>query len=264
MPEQNAKPANKDHKAKPAKKAAAQDRQVAVKAQREAQHKSQQAAQDRRRTAPQRREQPAARSGRLSSQDQQQLVRQQEQRMVRYRDHVGAQQRQAVADVAELQRQRRTAQYAYQQEYGVRLRDQRARFQRQDRYDYDRDPYFYSVPNYRYTRGGRDYMTSQPGVDLLREAIDSGYGEGWRAGAADRQDRWAFDYETSYVYRDADYGYYGFYVDRDDYNAYFREGFRRGYEDGYYSRRRYGRFSNGRATILANVLGTILHIEIVQ
>ena len=35
----------------------------------------------------------------------------------------------------------------------------------------------------------------------------------------------------------------GFYVDRDDYNYYFREGFRRGYEDGYNGRYQYGTYS---------------------
>ncbi|MEK6286203.1 MAG: hypothetical protein AABO57_10715 [Acidobacteriota bacterium] len=53
---------------------------------------------------------------------------------------------------------------------------------------------------------------------------------------ADRQDHWGSNYEDSYAYRDTNYGYSGYYVERDDYNYYFREGFRRGYEDGYNSR----------------------------
>jgi hypothetical protein len=64
--------------------------------------------------------------------------------------------------------------------------------------------------------------------------------------------------------QDANYGYRGFYVDRDDYNAYFREGFRRGYEEGYYSRSRYGTYANGRGTILGAVLGVILHFESIR
>jgi len=51
--------------------------------------------------------------------------------------------------------------------------------------------------------------------------------------------------------------YGGFYVDRFDYNNYFREGFRRGYEDGYYDRYQYGGYSDGRTSILAAVLGSI-------
>ena len=50
-------------------------------------------------------------------------------------------------------------------------------------------------------------------------------------------------------------------MDRDDYNHYFREGFRRGYEDGYYSRNQYGRYSNERGTILGSVLSAILNLE---
>jgi len=51
------------------------------------------------------------------------------------------------------------------------------------------------------------------------------------------------------------YGYGGYYVECDDYNYYFREGFRRGYEDGYYSRNQYGRRSNGKYVILGRGCG---------
>jgi len=50
-------------------------------------------------------------------------------------------------------------------------------------------------------------------------------------------------------------------VDRDDYNYYFREGFRRGYEDGFDSRSQYGRYSNGTYSILGAVLSGILNLE---
>ena len=73
-----------------------------------------------------------------------------------------------------------------------------------------------------------------------------------------------FNYEDSYAYQDANYGYTGFYVDRDDYNAYFREGFRRGYEDGYNGRYRYGRYASGKGTILGAVLATILNFEAIR
>ena len=80
---------------------------------------------------------------------------------------------------------------------------------------------------------------------MLRQAVNYGYEEGFAAGQADRQDRWAFNYQDSYAYQDGNYGYGGFYVERDDYNYYFREGFRRGYEDGYYGRYRYGVYATG-------------------
>jgi len=43
--------------------------------------------------------------------------------------------------------------------------------------------------------------------------------------------------------RDANYGYGGFYVDRDDYNNTSAR-LRRGYEDGYGDRSQYGRFTD--------------------
>jgi hypothetical protein len=113
------------------------------------------------------------------------------------------------------------------------------------------------VNNYRYYRGGQYYYTSQYGVQMLRDAVNNGYEEGFRAGMADRQDGWGYDYSQSYGYTDASYGYNSYYVDLSEYNYYFREGFRRGYEDGYYSRSNYGRYNNGRYSILDNILGGI-------
>lgn len=58
-----------------------------------------------------------------------------------------------------------------------------------------------------------------------------------------------------------DYGYSGYYVDQNDYNYYFREGFRWGYEDGYDSRYQYGSYSRGSYSILGTVLSAILNLE---
>ncbi len=93
---------------------------------------------------------------------------------------------------------------------------------------------------------------------MLQNAVNAGYEEGFRAGQADREDGWEFDYQNSYAYQDAMYGYDGYYVDAAEYNHYFREGFRRGYEDGYYSRSSYGRYDNGRYSILGSILQGIL------
>jgi len=116
--------------------------------------------------------------------------------------------------------------------------------------------------NYRYSRDGQDYYTSQYGSQMLQQAVQNGYEEGYYAGQADRQDGWGYDYQNSYGYQDAAVGYDGYYVSYDDYNYYFREGFQRGYEDGYYSRNQYGRHSNGKYQILGAVIGTILDIVI--
>jgi hypothetical protein len=199
-----------------------------------------------------------------SPEAQQQLVYQQQQRLVQYRDHLDQQQRVAQQQSAELQRQHRTAQYNQQQQYQAHMRQQQLQVQSHDRYDYGRDPYFTTMPTYRYSRGGRYYETNQNGVDLLRQAVSLGYGEGRRNGMADRQDRWQFNYQSSYAYQDANYGYAGFYVDREDYNTYFREGFRRGYEDGYYSRSHYGTYVSGKGTVLDAVLATILTFQSIR
>ncbi len=103
---------------------------------------------------------------------------------------------------------------------------------------------------------------------MLRQAVRNGYEEGVRAGLSDREDRWRSNYQDSYAYQDASYGYSGYYVGLTDYNYYFREGFRRGYEDGYNSyedgynsRYRYGTNSNGAFSILSGVLQTILNLQ---
>src|SRR4029450_5266542 len=106
----------------------------------------------------------------------------------------------------------------------------------QSSYDYDNDPYFYTASSYRYSRGGRYYETNEYGANVLRQAVNNGYAEGYGAGQADRQDRWAFDYRNSYAYRDANYGYNGYYVSQADYNYYFREGVNQSYTAAYYCR----------------------------
>jgi hypothetical protein len=153
------------------------------------------------------------------------------------------------------------AQYRFQQQYYERLRQQRLSAQGWRSYNYGGDPYFYTAPVYRYSYGGRSYETSQYGADLLRESVNNGYDVGYRAGLADREDGWRFDYRDSWAYRDANYGYTGLYLDESQYNYYFRQGFRRGYEDGYYSRFRYGQRANGTHQILGTLLAQILNLR---
>ena len=140
------------------------------------------------------------------------------------------------------------------------MREQNNRL-RNERHDYDNDPYFYTNYNYRYYRDGRYYQTNQYGANMLREAVNYGYEQGFRAGQADRQDRWRSNYQSSYAYQDANYGYSGYYVPQGEYNYYFREGFRRGYEDGYGNRYHYGSYSNGRYSILGAILGSIFNMQ---
>ena len=263
----NAQP-QPQHDQKPQAEQKEKKEQKAEKQQDKQQQQGQKKAQAKQQTQEKQEQQQAKQQGqkkqqakRLTSQQQQALIRQQQQRLVQYRQHLDQQQRLAEQRSAQLRQQNRMAHYNFQQQYLARLRQQQLRIQSQDRYDYGSDPYFYTPPSYRYSRGGRYYETNQYGVDLLRLAVNHGYEEGYRTGLADRQDGWGSGYEDSYAYRDANYGYSGFYVDRDDYNIYFREGFRRGYEDGYNSRYQYGRYSNGQGTILGNVLAAILNVE---
>jgi len=156
------------------------------------------------------------------------------------------------------------AQYRFNQQYVARLHQQRLYIQNSRRYNYNTDPYFYTASNYRYSRDGSNYETNQYGANLLRQAVNYGYNEGFRAGQADRQDHWASNYRDSYAYQDANYGYSGYYIDRDNYNYYFREGFSRGYEDGYSSHHQYGRYTNGQYSILGSVLTIVLNLETIR
>ena len=146
--------------------------------------------------------------------------------------------------IAQLQHQNRMAQYRFQQEYLERMRQQQIRLQNDRHHDYYADPYFYTASSYRYNRGGIFYETNQYGANLLRQAVNYGYAEGFHAGQADRMDGWRSSYQDSFAYQDANYGYNGYYVDQGAYNYYFREGFRRGYDDGFFGRYQYGRLDN--------------------
>jgi hypothetical protein len=197
---------------------------------------------------------------RLSQQQQQKLISQQQQRVAGYRQYLEQQERLAKTHATLLQQQKRIEQYRFQQRYLDRVLQQRI-YLRDHQFDYANDPYFYTAPIYRYTRGGNSYQTNEYGARTLQQAVNYGYEEGFSAGKADRDDRWRSDYKDSYAYRDANYGYSGYYVDRRDYNHYFREGFRRGYEDGYNTRYQYGRLEDGNPSILETILSVILNFQ---
>jgi len=181
--------------------------------------------------------------------------------VTQYRQNLDQEQARARQQTAELQQQNRRSQYRFQEDYLERERQQQMAFRNDRGCDYERDPYYYTAPSYRYYRGGNYYETNQYGADLLRQAVNHGYEEGFRTGEADRQDQWRSDYQGSYAYRDANYGYSGYYLAQEDYNYYFREGFRRGYEDGYRSRYEYGRHSNGSYSMLEAIVSQVLGFE---
>jgi len=176
------------------------------------------------------------------------------QRQSQFRSRESEQQRWWNQREQQLQQQRRLNQWRFQQRYWERLRQDQLRLQSFNYYDY-------GTPDYRYYRGGQYYNVNQYGADLLRRAVNAGYEEGFNAGQADQQDGWRFDPENSNAYLDASYGYDSYYVDVAEYQYYFREGFRRGYEDGYYGRNQYGAYSNGSYSILGDILNLILDLR---
>src|ERR1041384_4642545 len=88
---------------------------------------------------------------------------------------------------------------------------------------------------YRVYRNGSYYQTDNRGAELLRQAVNQGYQQGYRAGQNDRNYRRGANYGGSSVYRSGNYGYQS-YVDSNQYRYYFQQGFQRGYQDGYNSR----------------------------
>ncbi|SHE37121.1 hypothetical protein [Thermomonas hydrothermalis] len=160
-----------------------------------------------------------------------------------------------------LERERRLAQSHYQHEYWRRWLELQLRWN-DPRFDPDLDPFFYTPYSYRYAVQGRWYWTNSYGAEVLRQAVRYGYREGWYAGRADREDHWRFDYRNNYAWVDASFGYPGRYVSFDAYRYYFRQGFERGYRDGYAGRPQYGYFIDGDVEILPSVLGGILTFRI--
>ena len=116
--------------------------------------------------------------------------------------------------------------------------------------------------NYRVYRNGTYYQTDYRGAELLRQAVNRGYQQGYRQGQIDRQNRRSGGYYGSNTYRSGTYGYQS-YVDRSQYQYYFQQGFQRGYQDGYSTRTQYGyrSGSGGAMNILGSILGSILNIR---
>jgi hypothetical protein len=113
---------------------------------------------------------------------------------------------------------------------------------------------------YRVYRNGSYYETDNRGAELLRQAVNSGYQQGFRQGQLDAQYRRGGNYGGNNIYRTGTYGYQT-YVDRNQYQYYFQQGFQRGYEDGYNNQYRYGTRSNSGINILGNILNGILNLS---
>src|SRR5437016_1223566 len=81
---------------------------------------------------------------------------------------------------AQLQTDRRLAQLRAQQEYAAQLARQQAQIRAQR--DYARDAYVSAPHIYRYRMSGAYRETNQFGADLLRQSVNDGYRQGYRAG----------------------------------------------------------------------------------
>jgi hypothetical protein len=102
----------------------------------------------------------------------------------------------------------------------------------------------------RYRMNYRGYRTDERGAQLLQQAVNRGYADGYRTGREDRDSRRRLDWRRNEMYRLGNTGYEN-YVGQSYYRYYYQQGFQRGYQDGFYSRNRYG---NG-----TEILGTILN-----
>ena len=174
-------------------------------------------------------------------------------------------QRQAQEEYQDYLRTRSRRDYRDWQQAQRRAQQERAEYQRstQSRYTYGST---YGNVNtgrtgwYRINRGGTYYNVDQRQYQLLQNAVNQGYQQGYNAGVRDRRyNRSSNYYYNDNVYRSGTYGYQS-YVARDQYQYYFQQGFQRGYEDGINSRYQYGYRSNNGISILGNVLSSILQL----
>lgn len=113
---------------------------------------------------------------------------------------------------------------------------------------------------YRVYRNGSYYSTNRRGAELLRQAVNEGYRQGFAAGRSDRNSRRRMSWTNSNVYRRGNQGYQRG-VDSRQYQYYFQQGFQKGYQDGFNSRNQYGSYQNGSQNILSAILGQILNIR---
>ena len=119
---------------------------------------------------------------------------------------------------------------------------------------YDRDRQNNNQQNRGYRIRHKNYRTDQRGVDLLQQAINEGYRQGFQLGQQDRNSRRKSNWKRNNIYRSGDMGYDS-HVDRGQYQYYFQQGVQRGYDDGWNSRNRYGTGNS----VLGNILNILLN-----
>ncbi|HEY0429827.1 MAG TPA: hypothetical protein VGC76_18740 [Pyrinomonadaceae bacterium] len=151
------------------------------------------------------------------------------------------------------------AQYSNDRYRDRQVRKQQQRIEKQER-RIDRQQQQqqqYNQMRYRVYRNGSYYQTDERGAQMLRQAVNNGYQQGFRAGQMDASRRGRYNYNNQSMYRSGTYGYQN-YVDQSQYQYYFQQGFQKGYEDGFYRRNQYG--SSG-TNVLGSILSTILNLQ---
>jgi len=168
-------------------------------------------------------------------------------------------QRRAQQEYRNYQRSRSRRDYNDWQRAQQRAQQEYMEYQRSQRSGYN--AYNRSGNNgyYRVYRNGSYYQTDSRGAELLRQAVNRGYQQGFQQGQLDARYGRNSGYYGNNVYRSGAYGYES-YVDRGQYQYYFQQGFQRGYEDGFNNQYRYGYRSNSGLNILGNILNGILSI----
>lgn len=113
---------------------------------------------------------------------------------------------------------------------------------------------------YRINRGGSYYQTDARGYQLLQQAVNRGYQQGYNTAVRERRyGRGDSYYSNNSIYRTGTYGYQTG-VARDQYQYYFQQGFQRGYQDGYNQTQQYGYRQGNSFNILGTVLSSILSL----
>jgi hypothetical protein len=171
-------------------------------------------------------------------------------------------QRRAQEEYRDYQRTRSQRDYRDWQQAQRLAQREYAEYQRSSRYgnNYGNVNPGRRVGWYRINRGGTYYNVDQRQYQLLQNAVNQGYRQGYNAGVRDRRYNRSEDYYyNDNVYRSGSFGYQS-YVARDQYQYYFQQGFQRGYQDGINSRYQYGYRTNTGLNVLGNVLSSILQI----
>ena len=113
---------------------------------------------------------------------------------------------------------------------------------------------------FRVNRNGAWYNTDRQGADMLRQAVQEGYRQGFQAGMTDRRNRRQMNWGSSNSYRSGTIGWNN-HVDRGQYQYYFQQGFQRGYQDGFNNRNQFGSNNGGGLNILGSILNQLLDIR---